>query len=239
MSKQTKQQLREASILYSARDIARESGLVQLRMPEVAKQAQVSVGSLYRHYENREDLITALAQQALLFRTDKLSNYCAAIQDPHERINALICLDFLFNVAHPEAFHCELTCDNPQWWKAVSPQLQEDYQRCAVQIAAAVQKTVRSAVSADTSNQIISQTATGIWSLVTGISNIWLVQHQNETPDLPAALEFLTPHLQAFCRGYCPEALLPDQQLQALFSQLIADQQQWLWPHLPTEQHTG
>ena len=233
MNIKQKKALREANILYSGREITRESGLPQLRMPELAKKAEVSIGSLYRHYECREDVITVLARQALEFRTAKLSQYCASISDDQQRLYALIILDFLFNVVHPEAFHSELTCDNPQWWKSVSPQEKEEYQRASVCIAAEVQKIVRQALP-NKDDTGITLIATGIWSLITGISNIWLIQNkqQNASDSLTDSIGFFTPHLIAFIQGYCPDAGLSKCQLSELFKKITEDQPLWLWPHV-------
>ncbi|WP_271274439.1 TetR/AcrR family transcriptional regulator [Aliamphritea hakodatensis] len=231
MNKQQKATLREAKILYSAREICRDSGIHKLRMPDLARQSDTSTGSLYRHYERREDVITSLARQALDFRISKLSEYCSRLTDPAERLNALLILDFLFNVAHPEAFHSEITCDNPDWWDDVSPQLKDSYQRSATTIAATVQKYVREALP-DGDEQGIHLISTGIWSLITGISNVWLVQHHGRENLLSKASDFFTPHLQAFMQGYCPELQLHASELTTLSEAIITNRAEWLWPHI-------
>jgi len=53
--------LNRARILKVAQSVFAEYGL-ELEMGEVAARAQLGVGTLYRHFANREDLLRAIVQ---------------------------------------------------------------------------------------------------------------------------------------------------------------------------------
>ncbi|MFE6365797.1 TetR/AcrR family transcriptional regulator [Streptomyces sp. NPDC057806] len=54
-----------ARILRAAEELASEAGLEELTIAGVAERAGVSVGSIYRRFEGKEQLITALADRML------------------------------------------------------------------------------------------------------------------------------------------------------------------------------
>jgi AcrR family transcriptional regulator len=79
-----------AHILEVAQALFAERGL-ELEMSEVAARAQLGVGTLYRHFANREDLLRALILRTL---EDGLAQYRAALEsaatDPRAALRALI-----------------------------------------------------------------------------------------------------------------------------------------------------
>ncbi len=54
-----------ARVLRAAEEIASTSGLEEMTISGVAKRAGVAVGTIYRRFEDKEQLITALADQML------------------------------------------------------------------------------------------------------------------------------------------------------------------------------
>ena len=62
---------REA-VLAAAKKLFAEEGL-DAQMPDIAKAAKVGVGTVYRHFPTKDDLITALAQERFQRLADKVS----------------------------------------------------------------------------------------------------------------------------------------------------------------------
>lgn len=54
-----------ARVLQAAEEIASSSGLAEMTMTGVASRAGVSVGTIYRRFEDKEQLITALTERML------------------------------------------------------------------------------------------------------------------------------------------------------------------------------
>jgi len=61
VNKQDKLKLREDNILSIAIDVIKDKGVLDFKISEVAKEASVSIGTLYTHFQSKEDLILALA----------------------------------------------------------------------------------------------------------------------------------------------------------------------------------
>jgi AcrR family transcriptional regulator len=56
-----KRQQRELEIKHQARLMVEESGFFDMKISELAKRCQLSIGTLYSHYACKEDLLVALA----------------------------------------------------------------------------------------------------------------------------------------------------------------------------------
>lgn len=56
---------RRRQILHAARDAWLEEGSVSLRMEDIAGRARVSKGTLYNHFESKEDLLLAVVEDRL------------------------------------------------------------------------------------------------------------------------------------------------------------------------------
>ena len=222
---------RERNILLAARQIVIGEGLVGLRMPELAHSADVSMGTLYRHFQSRDDVIAALSVQALMMRHTKLAMVLELFSMPQERLIAAPLLDFLINVAHPEAFHTEVACSSPCIWNDVSATRQRDFETITENLTALMEHV---GVGIASSNQqkgaaAHSQIAVGIWGMVTGLSFVWHSQPESKDHSLKDALSFFRPHLISFLRGYGPDVPTPFGTINQLETYLLENKGQWQW----------
>jgi AcrR family transcriptional regulator len=78
---------REA-VLVAARRLFAEEG-VEAQMPDVAKAANVGVGTVYRHFPTKDDLIAALVAERFQLLADH-ARACLANDDPWEAIASFI-----------------------------------------------------------------------------------------------------------------------------------------------------
>ncbi|MCY0937278.1 TetR/AcrR family transcriptional regulator [Streptomyces sp. H34-S4] len=69
-----------ARVLRAAEEIASTSGLEEMTMTGVAAQAGVSVGTIYRRFEDKEQLITALTERMLERREEYLAEQLRAAE---------------------------------------------------------------------------------------------------------------------------------------------------------------
>lgn len=70
-----------ARILTAARAVYARRGL-NAEVREIAEEAHVGVGTLYRHFANREELLVSLLEQTM---TDALAGLQAAVAEPDPR----------------------------------------------------------------------------------------------------------------------------------------------------------
>lgn len=78
-----------ARILEVSRCVFAECGL-ELEMNEVAARAHLGVGTLYRHFANREDLLRAIVRHAVEDALTQLRSAASVSDDPRAALEALV-----------------------------------------------------------------------------------------------------------------------------------------------------
>ncbi|WP_093519941.1 TetR/AcrR family transcriptional regulator [Pseudovibrio ascidiaceicola] len=224
--KQQKTRVREEAILEKAREIAISEGIGALKMPELAKLSHVSVGTLYRHFESKQDVIAALASQALDIRHQKLKLVIDQFQEPEMRCLGVIMLDFLFNIAHPDVFQIEMQCASPSFWQETHNIRRHNHQIVASDLSSFLEKLC-SEISGTTTDP--KHLTTGLWAFVSGISLVWYGMPHDQPDNLEDALAFLRPHLMNFIKGYGLQFSSTPQPLNQLEKHFLATKSQWLW----------
>jgi AcrR family transcriptional regulator len=223
ITKKEKLQLRELHILACARKIISSQGLIGLKMPSLAKEADISIGSLYRHFESREDLISAVAEYSLRTRVSKLRLVFDLFDDPKDCVIATPLIDFLFNVFHSEAFHTETCCTNASFIAQASQARQRSYAEQGSKISSLLIEILSQAHPKNN----LPETTLGIWCLVSGMSLIWYSEARE--PLLNDALNFFRPHLTAFLNGHLPQLAIKPDQIKNVETILIENQKSWIW----------
>ena len=69
-----------ARIVEAARELFAEHGL-DAQIDDIAEQAEVGVGTLYRHFPTKDDLVAALAAEHFAALAE-LARECIAMEDP-------------------------------------------------------------------------------------------------------------------------------------------------------------
>lgn len=229
LTKKQKRDQRENLILLKARKTISEQGIIALKMPVLAQDAEISVGTLYRHFESREDLIAAIAQHALKARCTKLQLTLQVFDLPMQRLIAMPILDFLFNVAHSEAFHTETSCTNSMLWQFASDSRHQGYLQQCEQVSSLVCEVLQPFCNplskAQQSNT--QDASTGLWSLITGMSYIWYSNEHQQ--NYSAAVNFFRPHLIRFFQGYFPLLTVTPEEINQVETFLLNNSELWLW----------
>jgi AcrR family transcriptional regulator len=78
-----------ARIIEVALSVFAECGL-EMEMNEVAARAHLGVGTLYRHFANREDLLRAIVQRAVDDALTQMRSAASASDDPVVSLQALV-----------------------------------------------------------------------------------------------------------------------------------------------------
>ena len=95
--------LRQA-LIDGAREILAERGHEQFSLNEVARRAGVSTSAPYRHFENRDELLTAVAAQGYETLRQSLERTAASTADATERLLRLGGAYVRFSHDHPDLF---------------------------------------------------------------------------------------------------------------------------------------
>jgi AcrR family transcriptional regulator len=78
--------LARAAILAAARDVVRESGLIGAAIVAVASRAGVAVGTVYRHFESRDDLIAEIVRETCGHELAAVAAVAGTDRPPDERL---------------------------------------------------------------------------------------------------------------------------------------------------------
>ncbi|PKR53179.1 hypothetical protein COO20_16060 [Thalassospira marina] len=115
--KQEKRQQREKVILDRAQELISEYGFFDLKMSDLARAAEISVGTLYVHFASKEDLLLGLAVRAGAIRTEFLATACDHDGTPLDKFIVASLLDILFSIEKPELFEMEYLAMSPSIWR--------------------------------------------------------------------------------------------------------------------------
>lgn len=111
---------RERHILDSAWGLVETDGFLALKISELAKIAGVSIGTLYVHFESKEDLITAMAMDAWRDLEQILVQALDIDGSPVQRLLAFSILNHRFNIKFPVRFEAMQLAGVPSIWQRAS-----------------------------------------------------------------------------------------------------------------------
>ncbi|MGJ4804712.1 TetR/AcrR family transcriptional regulator [Luteimonas sp. SDU82] len=111
---------REALLLDTAQALIQREGLLNLQMARIAEECEHAIGTLYRHFASKEDLLVALATRSCLERVE-LFERAARWQGPtRDRIVAVALADLLMLRQQPEHFRLAQFVWTDVVWDAAS-----------------------------------------------------------------------------------------------------------------------
>ncbi len=119
-NKQEKLRVREEMIISKVCDLIVEEGFFNLRMSDVAKCADVSMGTLYSHFSSKEDLLIGISNSLLLKRVDMMKKVKITFDKPLEQLIAMIIGDYYINFDLGELSEVETISNIPSVWQRAS-----------------------------------------------------------------------------------------------------------------------
>ncbi|MEJ2406242.1 MAG: TetR/AcrR family transcriptional regulator [Candidatus Thiodiazotropha sp.] len=122
MDQQEKRLARERHILVCAWAVVEQRGFLALKISDLAKSASVSVGTLYAHFESKEDLIIAMAVDAWQTKLSYIERVSRLELDPTERVLAIPIALYLFDRDNPALFEAQQLAGVPSIWRKASAQ---------------------------------------------------------------------------------------------------------------------
>lgn len=105
--KQREVREREQLLLQIARKMLIEQGYAGLSMDQLAEAAEYSKGTIYQHFESKEDLVTALAIESMERRVELFLRAEQFIGRPRERMLAIGVADELFSRLEVQHYQSE------------------------------------------------------------------------------------------------------------------------------------
>ncbi|MEN1680936.1 MAG: TetR/AcrR family transcriptional regulator [Planctomycetota bacterium] len=167
---------REQKILEVARAHLLGGGYLGLNMERIAAEMEYSKGTIYQHFRNKEEILIALANQALQLRTSMFNRAALWPGRSRERIAAVGAAAEAFVETAPHYFLVEQIVRASSIWEKTSPERREIMARCERQCVAIVSGVVRDAVAQGDldlpEHHSPEDVVFGLWSLCLGAQTI-------------------------------------------------------------------
>lgn len=111
---------REELILRHAGRLLIRDGFQNLNLDELAKAIEYSKGTIYLHFETKEDLVLAVATRALKERADLFERASKFEGRTRERIRAIGFACCQFAIIHRDFFSIEMMLKSASFWEKAS-----------------------------------------------------------------------------------------------------------------------
>ncbi|WP_044301441.1 TetR/AcrR family transcriptional regulator [Rhodopirellula sallentina] len=175
-AKQREIRARGGRILDAAYPLVREKGLAAVSMEAIAREMQCTRGTIYNHYVNKEDILSALATRSVRRRME-MFRYAVTLSDqPRERCAAIGIAAEVYVDCLPDDFAIEQTTRHDPVWQKASPTRRELLAECEQQcinclsgvIGAAIESGDLTLANGISRQRLTEQLVFGLWSLVYG-----------------------------------------------------------------------
>lgn len=196
---------RERVFLDCARLLIRDEGLLNLQMSRIAEKSEYAVGTLYKHFASKEDLLLALATVDTEKHVELFQRAASWQAGPRERMLAIAVADMIFVRRNPEHFRLAQYVLTEVVWRAASAERREEFLACSNSIGALVIGIVNDAVAVgDLELQGLSpqELTTGLWALSTGTHNLVHAEGILEDFNVRDPYRLMCRHTQVMLNGY-------------------------------------
>ena len=112
--------LREQAFLDQAQALIQRDGLLTLQMARIAEESGYAIGTLYKHFASKEDLLVALATRNCLGRVELFERAVHWHGPTREKMLAIVLADMLVIREQPEHFRLDQFVWTDVVWGAAS-----------------------------------------------------------------------------------------------------------------------
>ncbi|HRQ58272.1 MAG TPA: TetR/AcrR family transcriptional regulator [Azoarcus taiwanensis] len=196
---------REALFLDTAERMIAENGFMKLQMGPLAAACDYATGTLYQHFQSKEDLLLALTSREFEVHLDffrKVERWQGGT--PRERMIAIAVAELEFARRHPQHMKLKHYVLTEAVWEQTSEARRTEALACSGPMSEIVNRIVRDAVEAgdlDTRGLSLTATSLGPWSLCEGMTALGQVQGLMEALQIADSERLLFRHLQTLLNG--------------------------------------
>lgn len=184
----------ESLILDSAAKCVRESSILDFKMSAIAAEAGISMGSIYKHVQSKEDVLVALATREMAFAHRITADVMAMSLSGPERLVSNLLLHPMKIHKEPFGVHLEMLIGNEAVLKRASPRWLD---KLAI-LDHSIEGIVTDALNADDGLQakgakraaLIEELMIGLWSMHVGFVQVAFQQAARQRGELSTPLPF-------------------------------------------------
>jgi AcrR family transcriptional regulator len=210
---------REDLFLDAALELIRQDGLLALQMARIADKCEYAVGTLYLHFQSKEDLLLALITRVFRDYIGLVRRAGAWKASSRDRMFAVGVADLVFVRLYPDYFRiaqyslCEVV------WKAASSERRQAFLEAndpLVEIVSGIVEDARRDGDLPRGGQTAQEMATGVWALCNGYHNLSHAEGILEDFSVPDPYSLMCRHLQGLLDGFCWKPMSPPDDPKAL-----------------------
>jgi AcrR family transcriptional regulator len=198
-------QERECLFMDRARELIREEGLLNLQMSRLAEKCEYAVGTLYKHFESKEDLLLALMTYDTRQHVELFQRVARWDASPRDKMFAIGVANMIFVRLNPEHFRlaqyvlCEVV------WRAATAERRQEFFEINAPIAEIVVAIVEAAIKAgdlELRGFRAEELTTGLWALTIGTHNLVHAEGVLEDFNVHDPYRLMCRHMQVMLNGY-------------------------------------
>ncbi len=181
MSRREKRELREKLIISTTISLLSEKGFLDVKMSDVAKQTNISMGSIYSHFESKEDLLVACASALHLDDRILIHSIFKHPIPAIEKIIAAVQTNWLITQSQPDLIEITNLSLMPSVWRRATPYRVNAINAQHVELAGLFLGVVQEAIDQDISgyegmnsqdlDKLGNYFTHGLWGLCVGLSS--------------------------------------------------------------------
>ncbi|WP_422450472.1 MULTISPECIES: TetR/AcrR family transcriptional regulator [unclassified Endozoicomonas] len=201
---------REITIIQSTLTILKEKGFMDLKMSEVAKQAQFSMGTVYSHFSSKEDLLLGCA---ITISSTMATVFHKVLNSPVPAMERLLTLNiaiWLSYARQPHHYFLRQLAMTPDIWQRASTgraqALDDIYHKMSQMVKAQIIELMADnpAITDQNRESALADILMGIWSLGEGLFQISMSGFGLKQPSVQKDKGFslLTSNLAKYLQGW-------------------------------------
>ncbi|WP_018882696.1 MULTISPECIES: TetR/AcrR family transcriptional regulator [unclassified Thioalkalivibrio] len=207
---------REALFIERAHERIREDGLLGLQMSKLAADCEYATGTLYQHFESREDLLAAVAARTTRERAGRFRVIPGLTLGTRSRMLAIVLTDIDFAAQNPDYYRLTQYLVTEVVWANVSVARREALLEAGRPISEAVHAVVAEARERGDlpPAREISEEEMGLgpWALNVGMQSLANARGLLDAYDIHRPYDHLIRHFHALMTGWRWEPRLdPDE----------------------------
>lgn len=181
MRRREKRELREQEIIKNTIELLSERGFLDVRMSDIAKSTQYSMGTIYSHFEGKEDLLVACAHALVLEHKDLVLSIQKMEMPAIEKIIILAQCSWQMSMQHPDLIEIDTLSLMPSVWRRATQLRADGLNQLHVELAnlflEIVLETIAESLNghaeldAEQTKRLAHHLTHGMWGLCVGLSS--------------------------------------------------------------------
>ncbi len=210
MSRQYKRLEREEKIISATLALLDEKSFLDIRMSEVARASECSMGAVYSHFSSKEDLLLACAAYTSKNVQYLFQKSVSLQRSTIEKLLTLVMVNWFYDGNNPQYYQLRQLAMTPAVWKRASSKRSEQLDQQCHEVSGIVKNVIEELMASELSDQCMGNSESamrmlmGLWGLNEGMFQIRLSGFGLKQPDLleDEGVALLVMNMNCFLKGW-------------------------------------